>query len=161
MDTKPGLTVTSYSDYMRCLAAKYSDHSPVSGEHPVPVSPPTMGQDLLPILAAQQSLKAAPMALLNPFLSQVAERQSPLPVLVESIKRHKEDPLDLRDKMKKIKEESKSPSPVSSPLPVSRLILDWSVEEVAEFVAGVGDCRQYAKVIQSFTLLNFQCIRFL
>ena len=144
METKPGLAVTSYSDYMRCLAAKYNDHSTASGEHPV--SPPApLGHDLLPILAAQQSFKAAPMsnlALLNPFL--VSESKSPLPGLLESIKRQKDDPLDLRDKMKKLKEEAKSPSPMFSPL--SRPIMDWSVEEVAEFVAGVSDCGQYAKV---------------
>ena len=148
METKPGLSVTSYSDYMRCLAAKYSDNGLASGEPPV--SPAIMGHDLLPILAAQQSFKAAPMsnlALLNPFLSQVSENKSPFPGLLENIKRQqKEDPLDLRDNMKKLKEESKSPSPLSSPLSASRPIMDWSVEEVAEFVAGVGDCGQYAKV---------------
>ena len=159
METKPGLTVTSYSDYMRCLAAKYSDHGLASGEPPV--SPASIGHDLLPILAAHhQSLKAAPMsnlALLNPFLSQ--ESKSPLPGLLESIKRQKEDPLDLRDKMKKLKEESQSPvSPVFSPVSASsRPIMDWSVQEVADFVAGVSDCGQYAKVtLKRFTLLNFK-----
>lgn len=146
METKPGLTVTSYSDYMRCLAAKYSDHGLASGEPPV--SPASIGHELLPILAAHQSFKAAPMsnlALLNPFLSQVSENKSSL--LLESMKRQKEDPLDLRDKMKKLKEESQSPvSPVFSP--VSASIMDWSVQEVADFVAGVSDCGQYAKVIE-------------
>ena len=149
METKPGLTVTSYSDYMRCLAAKYSDHGLASGEPPV--SPASIGHDLLPILAAHhQSFKAAPMsnlALINPFLSQVSENKNALPGLLESIKRQKEDPLDLRDKMKKLKEESQSPvSPVFSPVSAHRPIMDWSVQEVADFVAGVSDCGQYAKV---------------
>ena len=150
MDTKSGL-VTSYSDYMRCLAAKYSDNiGPTTVEPPVS---PAIARDLLPILAARQTFKATQknsLPLLTPFPLQVSENKSHIPGLLENVKRHKEDPLDLTDKMKKLKEESKSPSPVLnhllSPTPHQRPMTDWSVEDVASFVAEVNDCGQYSKV---------------
>ena len=159
--------LTSYSDYMRCLAAKYNNNQtgPTSGPQKTP--------DLLPLLAAHGSPFPAAfsipgLSLFNPFLSSPASDTKPsvnnvsttittttTPSVNERLKRPKEDPLDLTDK--KLKRETREESVESekaseegkrTPSPGPRLtaMADWTVEEVAEFVSKVDDCQHYAKV---------------
>ena len=113
MDTRVGPgpgPVTSYSDYMRCLAAKYNNNQ---NSPPAPTSiPSSLKHDLLPLLAAHQSAFPAfslpGLSLFNPFLSQQNEVKPPVTSIpshpspprdgpIERPKRHKEDPLDLTD----------------------------------------------------------------
>ena len=157
--------MTSYSDYMRCLAAKYNNNQ-TSG--PALSSPPQKA-DLLPLLAAHGSHFPAAfsipgLSLFNPFLTSQASDSKPAPTVnitsnaSERLKRPKEDPLDLTDK--KLKREDsvesekslspktpRTPSPRVRPnTPKTRAMADWTVEEVAEFVSKVDDCQHYAKV---------------
>ena len=137
--------LTSYSDYMRCLAAKYNNTPP----------PTTIKADILPLLAAHGSgfpaaFSLPGLSLFNPFLasqaSQASDSKPGAPVLPptsntssssssspppsERLKRPKEDPLDLTDKRLKREEraerererrgssstdEKRSPSPRSRP----------------------------------------------
>ena len=163
--------LTSYSDYMRCLAAKYNNNPP----------PTTIKADILPLLAAHGSgfpaaFSLPGLSLFNPFLasqaSQASDSKPGAPVLPptsntssssssspppsERLKRPKEDPLDLTDKKLKreereeraqSREERRSASPGSRPpTPKNLSMAEWSVEEVAEFVSKVDDCQDYAKV---------------
>ena len=170
--------MTSYSDYMRCLAAKYNNNPQSPPPPPAASAPPplpsTLKHELLPLLAAHQSAFPAfslpGLSLFNPFLSQASETKSPAssPLTTASVlpreetherlKRPMDDPLDLTDKkMKKEDPEdaedrrSVSPSASMNKAPKSSSLLDWTVEEVEEFVSKVDDCGQYAKVR---TLIN-------
>ena len=120
--------LTSYSDYMRCLAAKYNNNQGGGpGGGPGPHSPAnTLKADLLPLLAAHGSAFPAAfslpgLGLFNPFLasqaSQASDTKPGQPVLPpptsssssspppsERLKRPKEDPLDLTDKKLKREE---------------------------------------------------------
>ena len=166
--------LTSYSDYMRCLAAKYNNNQP--GGPGAPGGPAnTIKADILPLLAAHGSAFPAAfslpgLSLFNPFLASQTSQASdtkPGPINTSSspppserLKRPKEDPLDLTDKKLKreereesertsrtSREEKRSPSPRSRPpTPKILSLTDWSVEEVAEFVSKVDDCQDYAKV---------------
>ena len=177
MDTR----VTSYSDYMRCLAAKYNNNpqspppAPASTQPPIPS---TLKHELLPLLAAHQSAFPAfslpGLSLFNPFLSQASETKPPASSGLtagpreethERLKRPKDDPLDLTDKkMKKEEPEeaedrrSVSPSASLNKTPKNQSLLDWTVEEVEEFVSKVDDCGQYAKVrdLMNITRLEMQ-----
>ena len=176
MDTRVGPgpgPVTSYSDYMRCLAAKYNNNQ---NSPPAPTSiPSSLKHDLLPLLAAHQSAFPAfslpGLSLFNPFLSQQNEVKPPVTSIpshpspprdepIERPKRPKEDPLDLTDKRLK-REEPQSDTDTSKSRREStgssdnssheksietKTPLDWSVEEVSDFVSTVEDCSQYAKV---------------
>jgi len=177
--------VTSYSDYMRCLAAKYNNNQ---NSPPAPTSlPSTLKHDLLPLLAAHQSafpafsqISLPGLSLFNPFLSQQNEVKPPVTNIashpsspreepIERPKRPKEDPLDLTDKRLK-REETHSDTETSNSNPrrestgssvnssqETKTLLDWSVEEVSDFVSTVEDCSQYAKVF-SENLIDGSCL---
>jgi len=187
MDTRVGPgpgPVTSYSDYMRCLAAKYNNNQ---NSPPAPTSiPSSLKHDLLPLLAAHQSAFPAfslpGLSLFNPFLSQQNEVKPPVTSIqshpspprdepIERPKRPKEDPLDLTDKRLK-REEPQSDTDTSKSRREStgssvnsshersietKTPLDWSVEEVSDFVSTVEDCSQYAKVF-SENLIDGSCL---
>ena len=150
--------MTSYSDYMRCLAAKYNNNQTGASSGPNKT-------DLLPLLAAHGSPFPAAfslpgLSLFNPFLTSVASDTKPSVSTtvssnnIERLKRPKEDPLDLTDKKLKRETSVESEKPRSegkrTPSPRARDLADWSVEEVAEFVSKVDDCQNYAKVTAKF-----------
>ena len=118
MDTRvSGAGVTSYSDYMRCLAAKYNNNQNATTPTPTTIPSPTLKHDLIPLLAAHQSafpgLSFPGLSLFHPFLSPHSEvkpnlsQSQPNEEQKGSLKRPKEDPLDLTDK--KMKREPSSP----------------------------------------------------
>ena len=126
--------LTSYSDYMRCLAAKYNNNPPGGPGGAGPAN--TIKADILPLLAAHGSAFPAAafslpgLGLFNPFLasqaSQASDSKPGPPVLPptstssssssspppsERLKRPKEDPLDLTDKkLKREKREERAQS---------------------------------------------------
>jgi len=184
MDTRVGPgpgPVTSYSDYMRCLAAKYNNNQ---NSPPAPTSiPSSLKHDLLPHYWLHISLLFQHFLCLgshfNPFLSQQNEVKPPVTSIpspprdepIERPKRPKEDPLDLTDKRLK-REEPQSDTDTSKSRREStgssvnsshersietKTPLDWSVEEVSDFVSTVEDCSQYAKVF-SENLIDGSCL---
>ena len=163
MDTRvSGAGVTSYSDYMRCLAAKYNNNQ--NAATPTSVPSPTLKHDLIPLLAAHQSafpgLSFPGLSLFHPFLSPHSELKPNLSQSQTneeqkgSLKRPKEDPLDLTDKKMKREpssddtdqRDSQSEPSKENMTTKTKSVTDWTVKDVEEFVSTVEDCSQYSKV---------------
>ena len=155
---------TSYSDYMRCLAAKYNNN-----QQSVPQLPglpgPAFKHDLLPLLAAHQSpafpFPVPGLSLLHPFLSPGVKKHEPdteTETQEHTVKQEseKDDPLDLTEKKLtqnievETKEIQKAKSPASQTFyktQRNKNCLEWTVEEVEQFVESIDECKEYSKVM--------------